>query len=71
MKKATIYIVSVEGSKIPFRITPRKAVVDNITSTYPDKDFDVQKKAMEDWRLSSLLEEFPWSFDKEEFKNLY
>lgn len=71
MKKATIYIVTVKGSKIPFRITPRKATVDNITATYPDKDFDVQKKAMEDWRLSNLLIEFPWSFDKEEFRNLY
>ena len=71
MKKATIYIISVKGSKIPFRITPRKATVDNITSTYPDKVFDVQKKTMEDWRLSNLLEEFPWSFNKEEFRNLY
>lgn len=68
MKRRTIYLVYVnKQKKVPFRITPRKYVVDEIKSNFPDNDFFIKKKLLTDGEIANLLISNPWSFNKDEF----
>jgi len=70
IKKYTIYIVSLKGSKIPYHITPCPDKAHLIETVYPDKEFEVKKVSLTDGMLVNLLIENPWSFNKEEFSSL-